>query len=439
MKPILLALAALPLFAQAPLTEREKLLLDRIDKLEQRIAALESMVQAPAVRESPAPAASALATTTATTAILSTDQPRKPEPAKDQPSQEKPVVPAFTINTYFDGYYAYNFNRPANGVNQLRAFDLAANGFGLNQTGVVIESLPDVERGRRIGGRLDLQFGQATETLQGSSLNEPRPQVYRHIFQAYGTYIAPVGQGLRLDFGKWASGLGLENNYTKDSMNYSRSYWFNFLPYYHMGLRATYPLTQKLSATYWLVNGANQTEDFNDFKSQAVLLNYTPVSNLVLNVNYYNGQEQRRTATGTPDGRTHYLNSYFTWNASKRLTLVGEGNYAIQRIRSNGAPERVTGGTGYAQYRFTPRFNVAGRFAYLSDRSGWFTGTRQWLRDFTATATYDVVPGFQMRWEVRRDWSNQPFFLDEFNRRQRDQVTALMGVIWWFGGKQGAW
>jgi hypothetical protein len=61
--------------------------------------------------------------------------------------------------------------------------------------------------------------------------------VYRNIFQAYATYVLPIGNGLTVEFGKWASSLGAEGNYTKDQMNYSRSYWFNFLPFYHTGAR----------------------------------------------------------------------------------------------------------------------------------------------------------------------------------------------------------
>lgn len=84
-----------------------------------------------------------------------------------------------------------------------------------------------VEAGKRFGGRIDLQLGQATETLQGSSANELNPQVWRNLFQAYGSYLAPVGTGLHVDFGKFASSLGVEGNYTKDQINYSRSYLFN--------------------------------------------------------------------------------------------------------------------------------------------------------------------------------------------------------------------
>jgi Putative beta-barrel porin-2, OmpL-like. bbp2 len=126
-----------------------------------------------------------------------------------------------TVNFYFDGYYGYNFNRPVGRVNVLRAFDVMSNSFSLNQAGVVMEHVPNLEAGNRLGGHLDLQYGQATETVQGNAANELRPQVYRPIWQAYGTYVAPVGKGLTLDFGKFASSLGYETNYSKDNFNVS--------------------------------------------------------------------------------------------------------------------------------------------------------------------------------------------------------------------------
>jgi len=283
-------------------------------------------------------------------------------------------------------------------------------------------------------------FGQATETLQGSPANERRPEVFRHIFQAYGTAVVPIGKGVTVDFGKWASSFGIENNYTKDQFNYSRSYWFNFLPFYHMGLRASYPLGGRLTASYWLTNGLNQTEDFNGFKSQAVLLNFTSSPRLSANLNYFNGQEQRAVSGRAPRGRSHFLDSYVTWQASDRWTVAGEADYAVERIASGTPPKVVFGGAGYARYRLTRKVHLAGRFAYLNDRNGWFSGTNQSLKDATATATFDLAEGFQMRWEVRRDWSNSPWFAtDDPTRPQRDQTTALLGLIWWFGGKEGAW
>src|SRR5580704_429410 len=152
-----------------------------------------------------------------------------------------------TLNLGLDAYYEYNFNDPVGRVNLLRAYDVLSNEFSLNQASVILEHAPDVSAGRRWGGRLDLQFGQATDTLQGNPSNEPRPEICRNIFQAYGTYVVPLGKGLTVDFGKWGSSLGIEGNYTKDQMNYSRAFWFDFLPFYHMGVRVTYPMSDRLS------------------------------------------------------------------------------------------------------------------------------------------------------------------------------------------------
>jgi len=431
----LLLFVTLTAAAQEPLTDRERTLLGRLEKLEQRVAALETQMaaRAPAVRVAEA------------------------EPGA--PAESVPVAPGTTINLYLDGYYAYNFNRPAGGVNSLRAYDVTSNSFNLNQAGLIIERAPEAKLGRRFGARLDLMFGQATETLQGSPVNEPRPQVFRHVFQAYGTYVAPIGRGLTLDFGKWASALGIENNYSKDQLNYSRSYFFNFLPFYHTGIRATYPLARRLTLSYWLANGLNQSEDFNGFKSQAILINGTPGRNLSWNLNYYCGREQRAwrasvdpgvpaqaglsvqpVAGGTPRGRVHILDGYFTWRLNDRWTAAGEGDYVVSRVGANSSPQWVTGGAAYARYRFGPRFSLATRLAYLKDTRGLFSGLTQTLKDATLTANYDVAPGFQMRWEYRRDWSDVPFFLSSrLDHRKRDQNTALIGVIWWLGGKQGIW
>lgn len=88
-----------------------------------------------------------------------------------------------SMSACLDGYYEYNFNHPVGRVNLLRAYDVLSNLFSLNQASVIFEHAPDVSAHRRWGGRLDLQFGQATDTLQGNPLNEPRPEIYGIFFR----------------------------------------------------------------------------------------------------------------------------------------------------------------------------------------------------------------------------------------------------------------
>lgn len=279
-------------------------------------------------------------------------------------------------------------------------------------------------------------------------------------WQAYGTYVAPVGNGLTTDFGKFASSLGFEGNYTKDQINYSRSYLFNFLPYYHLGFRNNYAFNDKVNVTHYLVNGIGQSEDFNGFKSQAVLINIKPTNRVSWNVNYYTGIEGRDvnatlnpgfaplpTQPGlsidviqpAPEGRTHIFDTYASWTATDKLTLAGQFDHVINRAQTFSAPSHLTGGAAYARYQLTPKVALAGRAEYLSDRGGLFSGVTQSLKETTLTFDYKLVEGVLMRGEWRRDFSNQPFFLtDTPGVLKKDQNTATLGLIWWFG-KEGGW
>jgi hypothetical protein len=364
-----------------------------------------------------------------------------------QDTDNKPALPASnawlqdtTLNFYFDGYYAWNANRPANRVNALRAYDVTANNFGLNQAGVVVERVPDSSSGKRWGYRLDLMFGQATDVLQGSPANEPRPDIYRHVFQAYGTYVVPIGKGLTADFGKWASALGPEGNYSKDQINYSRSYFFNFLPFYHMGLRTTYPVNDKLSLGYWLVNGVNQTEDFNGYKSQLAQVIIKPTKRVTWNLLYYNGREQPTQQDGyTPRGRMHIIDTYAFWNPNDKVTIGGEFDSVINRVESSSSPRRVTGGAAYFKYQFTKRLFFGQRYTRLNDIAGWFSGASQNFNEVTSTVGFRPHDGFEGRAEYRRDFSDVAYFARRTGGHSTHQDTFTLALLWWFGGKQGGW
>jgi putative OmpL-like beta-barrel porin-2 len=385
------------------------------------------------------------------------------------PAPSTQVLPASlpggaTLNYMLDGYYEYNFNQPPGRVNDLRAYDVLSNAFSINQADIVFALDTNVAARRRYGFRLDLQFGQATETSQGNPENEPRPAVYRHIFQAYGTYVVPIGSGLNLDIGKWASSLGAEGNFTKDQINYTRSFYFYFLPFYHAGVRTAYHVNEKLQLNYWVVNGTNQQEPTNGYKDELFGYVLQPKKTLTWTVNYYLGQDHPDSVPATncpvpvqpglclapispaPNGKLHIFDTYATWQVRPKLTLQGEADYVIQREWANAAPgessapAHVDGGAAYAQYQFSPRISVAARGEYLSDRGGLFSQSTQALKEATGTYEYKFGEGFDGFLEFRRDWSNRPYFQTNQTGMPSDhQTTATLGLVWWYGGKQGAW
>lgn len=435
--------------AQDQPTPREQQLLDAIQKLQERVTALESRLGP----EPPAPPAKEVAPAA--------------EPSHVPPTPPLEPLAGTTINGELDTYYTFNFNQPIGRDNLLRAYDVSSNSFSLSQADVILENAADPDHDKRWGVRLDLQFGQATQTLQGNPSNEPRPEIYRNIFQAFGEYVFPVHKGLIVDFGKWASSLGIEGNYNKDQINYSRSYWFDFLPFYHMGARVQYKVTDDLTLNYWLTNGAQQTEAFNNFKDELWGWNYTPMKNLSWTFNYYLGQEHPDVtfynnevftspppATNlpalqgvpfspiipAPHGHLEIFDSYLTWQAAPSLTFAVEGDYVIERLFTSSAPEHVDGGAGYLRYQLSKRWAAAGRAEYLSDRGGLFSGVTEALKDQTVTLEYKIADGLLIRGEWRRDSSNQPYFLTSMlGILKKEQNTATTGFIWWFGAKSGAW
>jgi hypothetical protein len=448
-----------------PLTPREQMLLDKIDQLERRVAALEAKEQndGAAVPHEAQNTAQVSAPPAPASPQMNAAQPQSATPAAGSSTSSGPSFPdGTTLNLLFDGYYGFNFNHPVGRVNLLRYNDVLSNSFTVDQAVVMFERSPDVSAHRRWGYRLDLMFGQDTESLQGNPLNEPRPQIYRNIFQAYGSYMFPIGSGLQLDFGKFASSFGVEGTYTKDQLNYSRSFLYTFLPAYHVGARLTYNVNSKVSAQYYFVNGLNQSEGFNGDKSQAVLLTVKPNSSVMWNANYFEGQQQRDVvAVNVPDsmptmptqpdlsvtpvttphnGREHIVDTFATINIGSKWSTAFAGDYAINRIAANSYPQLVYGGAAYLHRQMTSALALNGRFEYVVDDGGLFTGVSQDLKEVTGTAIYQFADGFQTRLEFRRDFSNRGFFLTSNPAvLSRDQTTATIALLWWFGGKQGSW
>ena len=93
-----------------------------------------------------------------------------------------------------------------------------------------------------------------------------------------------------------------------------------------------------------------------------------------------------------------------------------------------------------AKYTLPKNYGVGGRFEYVDDRGGLFSGTTQALKEFSLVADHTFAPGFLARAEYRRDFSNQRFFLsDTAGGLLHAQTTATLGLVYWWGTKQGAW
>jgi hypothetical protein len=199
-------------------------------------------------------------------------------------------------------------------------------------------------------------------------------------------------------------------------------------------------VNDRVTVMYMLTNGVQQTEDFNDFKSNHVAAIIKPSSAVTWTVNYYAGQEQPDDGQPQgPDGFFKALDTYVAWTATPALSFGLDVNYVTNEVTKTAAALVLQGTGAYARYQLSAPAALSVRYERLDD-DRLFGGIAQVLHGLTATAEYKLADGFLVRGEFRRDWSNARFFTGPQPDQQRDhQNTALVGLVWWFGNKEGAW
>jgi len=373
-------------------------------------------------------------------AVLSTAADKSAEGRPSLPAQpsgqdkDKGILNFFReveVSGFVDGYYSYNFNKPArhSGIvadNVLRNFDTRHNQFALNLAELVLEKKPD-PLNSRVGFRLDLDYGPATDLVHAS---EPGgSEVYKVIQQAYGSYLAPVGSGLQIDAGKFVTWNGAEVIETKDNWNYSRGLLFAWaIPYYHAGVRAKYSFNSKVSLMGAVVNGWNNVEDNNSGKTFGLSLTWAPNTKLSVIQNYTTGPEQ----TNDRSHFRHLLDTVVTYNVNKQWAVMGNYDYAQDTLTSGGKVH-WQGVAAYLHYMPTDKLAFTPRYEWFGDYNGFATGTAQRVKEFTMTGEYKVKPTLIMRFEYRRDWSDHLFF-PKSNPLilAKSQSTVLAGLIWTF-------
>lgn len=360
------------------------------------------------------------------------------------------------VHGLVDGTYEYNVNQPnttlgskggpnataAGGrLNQLRAFDIDANGWNLAQFNLHIARTSD----GGVGFVTDLNFGQLANVMRATTRNSNlNPAATSNDIidptQMYLTYTAPLGSGINLQLGRFVTLLGEEviPTYSNQNFNESRGLVFTLgEPLTHTGLRGQYAFNDKVSMTLGVNNGWDDISDNNDGQTVEGELSLTPNSNLSLVLNGIYGPEQ----VNHGNSQRWAIDPIATWHTPiNGLQLVGEYLYAEEggpvsvapaySAHGNGLgfnppdpynggfvliPHSVswTGAAGYIVYDWNDHLEFATRGEWFRDSDGARTGLRQTLGEVTETINYKVpaVSGLLARLEYRHDESGSaPFF-----------------------------
>ena len=192
------------------------------------------------------------------------------------------------MSLYLQGGYTFNFANPDSGNNEQRLFDKKANTFLLDLAQIQFAKDPAVGG---IGYKLKVSMGETAKSIHAAGLGNPDDAF--DLTEAYVDYVAALGSGLKLRFGKFATYLGAEVIEAKDNFNYSRSFLFNYaVQFTHTGFMAGYKFSDAFTANVYLVNGWDVSTDKNKGKTVGASFVVTPVDPLQLTFNFMYGPEQ---------------------------------------------------------------------------------------------------------------------------------------------------
>src|SRR5581483_3878826 len=203
------------------------------------------------------------------------------------------------VNGYASLSYTYNENQPANRINQYRVFDFNDEEPQLDAGELVLQHAATTPNA--LGFRLDLIAGSGVpEITAASGLFRDRHSGIAHhvdIPQMYGRYVAPIGKGLTLDAGKFATHMGYEviGGYDGYNDNFSRSFLFGYgIPFTQTGIRATYAFNSRVSGLASVTNGWDDVQRINHAVTWGAQLNVNSTSKTTLAFNFIHGPERWR-------------------------------------------------------------------------------------------------------------------------------------------------
>jgi hypothetical protein len=317
--------------APAPLTERERMLLDRVEQLEKRVADLEAKKPEEASPNAPvgpaetsavavgAPASNTVAlnavspastnavksavpivpgavsappptqdqtTPTNVAAVATTGKPGYVEPFSDadwtwlngSPRTKEIFWDSkfFTPEIRVDTNYVADFNHPTDhtigGSSELfRSYEVQ-----LEQLGVGGDFHYD-----NVRARLMTQFGMYSVT---TPRNDPSPghgqwdlaNAYRYLSEAYGGYHFNVLHGINVDAGIFMSYIGLFSYYNFDNWAYQPSYVSSNTPWFFNGVRVQIFPTAHLKIEPWFINGWQSYASANHNPGVGGQIKWTP-------------------------------------------------------------------------------------------------------------------------------------------------------------------
>jgi hypothetical protein len=328
-------------------------------------------------------------------------------------AQQADTTAHVTFGAFVDGYYAYDFNRPAGHDRVFTTQAQRHDEFNVNLAHVEVRYQSPKARARlalQAGTSVQANYAAEPDSLAGFQNFLPLIQ------EAYaGIAVTPK---LWIDGGIFLSHIGSEGWISADNPTYTRSLAAEFTPYYETGVRATWQALPSLVATAVVVNGWQNLSETNHDKAVGVRLDWTASPAVTLSYSNFVGREAS-AATGDQDVR--FLNDFSVRIApSSRVLIIPTFDVGTQD------GDAWYGASLVGRYAVTPTVALNGRIERYDDEHGVIAPG---LRTNGASLGIDVARGPALwRTELRGFFGADDAIFPGHDGAKKSDVAAVTSI-----------
>jgi hypothetical protein len=345
-------------------------------------------------------------------------------------SAPRPWYDALAVNGFASVGFTFNANRPADESNQLRVFDGSESTIEIDVVELVVQK--PVAGPGDAGFRVDMTAGSSLPRVTASAglfRDDMGNAEDFDLQQAFVSYVARVGRGLRVDIGKFVTHAGYEliEGYDGYNDHYSRAILFGYaIPFTHTGIKASLPISDQVSVMLMVANGWDNVADNNTGKTFGGQVLVTPLPGLTASLNLLSGPEQ----SGESGNFRHLVDVVATYQLAPMTVGVNFDFASEDGATMEGERATWVGAALYLKADLTAALSLAARGEWFSDPDGVRTGVPQTLVEGTLSPTLKLG-NVVLRGDLRIDRSDEPVFVtdDEMSQTQLTVALNAIGVL----------
>ena len=307
--------------------------------------------------------------------------------AHAQARETPPTTTDRHVGAFVDVGYLKDFNDPANHLFRARGTTPRVDELNVNMAAAYFRKTTSASS--RWGFEATAQGGEDSQAF-GFSPTAPKlsgADWLRYLGPTNASYLVPAGRGLTVQGGIFSSLIGYDSLYAKDNFTYTRPWCADFTPYLMLGANASYPLTDRLGVTGFVINSYFHLSHPNDAPNLGAQIAYAASPRVSVKQTMLFGSHQKDVSIGS----WRVFSDTIVELKTGRLTTAAELQLATESV----ADTRERASWLAFQYpihvKLSGPWSITVRPELARDPSGRYTGVRQTVTGFTAGVEYRAV------------------------------------------------